>query len=93
MMKELIKGTLLSVLIFFSISFITVLTQINSPFHRIEGNYKLSIGFPFEYYYEFLVELPTPNSGWNVDNLIIDCLITWLITIGIRVLIKKIKTK
>ena len=80
MAEKLIKRTLLSILIFFSISFLTVLFQINSPLNRIEGNYELIIGFPFEYYHEFMVDCPIPNSGWNTKNLILNCGLTWGIT-------------
>jgi hypothetical protein len=80
MFKKLIKGTLLSILIFFSISFLTVLFQINSPLNRIEGTYELKIGFPFEYYHEFMVDCLIPNSGWNTRNLILNCGLTWGIT-------------
>ncbi len=88
MIKTIIKGTLLSTLIFFTISFLTVLFQINSPLNRINEKYELRIGFPFEYYYEFFVDCPIPNSGWNIKNLILNILITWILTTGI-ILIKK----
>lgn len=91
MTKKLIKGTLLSILIFFSISFLTVLFQINSPLNRIKDNYELKIGFPFEYYHEFWVDCPIPNSEWNVNNLILDIGIVWILTIGITILIIKRK--
>jgi len=89
--KELIKGTILSMLIFFSTSFLTVLFQINSPLNRINENYELEIGFPFKYYHEFWVDYPIPNSGWNINNLMLNCGITWIVTIGIMTLLKKRK--
>lgn len=79
MPTKLITRTLLSILIFFSISFITVLFHINSPFHRMHNN-GLKIGFPFEYYQQFMVDCPIPNSSWNLNNLIMDCGITWGMT-------------
>ena len=93
MIKTLIKGTILSALIFFSISFITVLFQINSPLNRINKTYQLKIGFPFKYYYEFLVDSPILNSGWNIKNLILNIVITWTITIGTILIIKKTKAQ
>jgi len=69
----------LSILMFFSISFLTVIFQINSPLNRIEENYELRIGYPFEYYYEFMVDCPIPNSGWNTKNLFLNCGLTWVI--------------
>lgn len=89
MTKKLIKGTVLSILIFFSISFLTVLFQINSPLNRIEGHYELSIGFPFEYYHEFMVDCPVPNSEWNIKNLILNCGLTW----GMTMLFMRINNK
>ncbi len=89
MTKEILKGTLLSMLIFFSTSFLTVLFQINSPLNRMKENYELKIGFPFEYYHEFWVDSPIPNSGWNLNNLILNYGITWIITIGVMLIIKK----
>jgi hypothetical protein len=87
MVKKIIIGTILSILVFFSISFSTILLQINSPLNRIEKFYELRIGFPLEYYHEFMLDCPIPNSGWNVQNLLIDCGIIWVMTIGI-ILIK-----
>lgn len=89
--KHLFAGTLLSVLIFFSISFITVLFHINSPLHRINDFHELKIGFPFIYYHEFMVEFPIPNSGWYLTNLILDCFLTWLIVTAIYLKTKKLQ--
>lgn len=87
---NLIPGTLLSVLIFFSVSFVTVLTQINSPIHRYD-RFEHEIGFPFTYYHEFMVDCPIPNSGWIIHNLILDCGITWITVTGLYLIIKRNK--
>jgi len=79
--RKLTIGTVLSVLMFFSISFLTVLLQINSPLHR-QTNSNLDIGFPLTYYSQFIVEGDIANSGWRVSNLIIDILLIWAITTG-----------
>lgn len=89
MVNKLIKGTLLSILIFFSISFLTVISQINTPLNRMEENYELKIGFPFEYYHEFIVDCPIRNSAWNGTNLLLDCGLTWIITIALIIMINK----
>lgn len=89
--RKLIVSTILSVLVFFSISFVTVLTQLNSPFHRISDYYELKIGFPFEYYHEFMVDCPIPNSGWNINNLILDCFFSWILVTGLYLVIKRNK--
>lgn len=93
MVKKISKGTLLSILIFFSISFITILMQIG-PFHYygLNETYKLDIGFPFKYYGQFWVSKSnTPNSGWHLKNLFLDCLLTWILVVGLYVWIKKKK--
>jgi hypothetical protein len=80
-------GTILSVLIFFSISFITVLLQLNSPLHR-QVDSSLDIGFPFTYYKQFLVDPPIANSGWNIYALLLDCFLTWAIVTGLYLFFK-----
>ncbi len=85
---ELLKPTIFAILIFFSISFLTVLFQINSPLNRVESG-ELNIGFPLIYYNQFMVDCPIPNSGWNVLNLFIDCAIIWILTvIGYKIIRK-----
>ena len=55
------------------------------------GNtYELDIGFPFIYYKQFqLGGSDFLNSSWNGWNLIIDCLLTWCVTVGLYFKIKK----
>lgn len=88
MIKKIIIGTILSVLIFFSISFVSVLFQINSPIHR-QTNDHLEIGFPFIYYSQFIVDGPSPNSGWDGKNLILDILLTSAIVTGAYVFLNR----
>jgi hypothetical protein len=88
--RNTVNGTIISILGFLSISFITVLTQINSPIHRYE-RFEHKIGFPFTYYHEFMVDCPIPNSGWNITNLILDCVITWIIITGLYLIVKRNK--
>jgi len=81
----LFKVTVLSALVFLSISFITVLADIN-PLHIYGKNkpYYLGIGFPFEYYNQFWLSGSTiPNSGWNLDHLLLDFLLTWVTVAGL----------
>lgn len=89
MLRTLVKGILLSILIFFSISFLTVLFQLYSPLNRIEGRYELRIGFPLEYYYELMLDCQSPNYGWNGKNLLFDCGLIWVITMIILMIRKK----
>jgi hypothetical protein len=75
----IIKITILSILIFFSISYLYVLYRI-SPI-TIGNTYNLEIGFPFTYYEQFQVSgSPFLNSGWHIKNLMTDCTLTWGIT-------------
>jgi hypothetical protein len=86
--KYIFWGTILSILIFLSISFITVLTQIN-PLHyyQKDENYHFDIGFPFEYYSQFWIKgSDIPNSGWNLKNLFYDCFLCWIIVTGLYVM-------
>jgi hypothetical protein len=83
--QNLFKATALSILIFLSISFLTILVNI-APFRFYENNemYKMEIGFPFTYYSQFWVGNSIfPNFGWNVPNLLLDCLLTWVFIVGI----------
>ena len=80
-MKTTVFGTLLSILVFFSISFLFVLYRI-SPL-TMGDTYSLEFGFPFRYYEQFQVRgNPYLNCGWNVKHLILDCLITWIVVCG-----------
>lgn len=83
LLNTIVKGTILSILVFFSISFLTVLFQINSPLNRIKDYYELKIGYPLTYYHEFMVDCPIPNSGWSLNHLFWDCLIVWILVLGI----------
>ena len=83
--KQFFVGTILSVLIFFSISFITILGQI-SPLHYYKKSeaYELKLGFPFTYYNQFWVSGNNyPNSGWKGDYLLYDGFLTWFLVTGI----------
>ncbi len=83
---NLVKGTLLSMLVFFTISFFSVIYSIHHP----EFNGQLRIGFPFEYYHQFWLNgNKYPNGGGNFLNLILDCTICWVIVAGTFFLVKQ----
>jgi len=77
----LIKGTLLSALIFSSVSFINIIVQL-SPFHYYRNNEtpELRIGFPWKFYYQFFLSPCDYNYGWNPIYWFYDCILTWTIT-------------
>lgn len=93
MIKSITYGTILSILTFFSISFLTVLFQINSPLNRLTDRFDLKIGYPLPYYREFKVDGPILNSGWRIDYLFWDCLVTWVLVTGIYIIWKRTKEK
>ncbi len=79
--KKLLISTGLSVLVFFSVSFVTFLAQIHTPFgHRAE-DLRLDIGFPLTYYYEFSVDSCDVLLGWKLNALFADIIITWALTV------------
>ena len=86
---QILKGTIISTLVFFSISFLPFLYKI-SPFSRGEDLNKLELGFPLRYYYHFQVRgNDFLNSGWDINNLLLDCLIYWVVVCGYYILIKR----
>lgn len=93
--KNLISATVLSVLVFLSISFVTVLIQINPIHYYANGEpYRLDIGYPFRFYEQFFLRgSEIPNSGWYIDNLLYDCVLTWLFITGLYVLTQIIRNK
>lgn len=83
MKKHLITLTL-SLLFFFSVSFLTVMKSV----FLSKDNYELEIGFPFIYYKSFFISDGLCFS-WFTDKLLIDFLIFVIITF----LIRKIATR
>jgi hypothetical protein len=85
---NILNGTILSILTFFSISFLFVIYRI-SPL-TIGDTYSLEIGFPFQYYEQFQLKgNDFLNSGWSFSNLLLDCLITWIVVCGLYLALKK----
>ena len=70
-------------MVFFSTSFLTVINHLISPINKTVGYNSLEIGFPFKYYEEFIIDCPNPNYGWNLNNLILDIVLTVIIVSGI----------
>lgn len=78
LLPTLLKSTALSVLVFGTISFVSVLPDFNTPL-KPTHMFEHTIGFPFTYYHDFLVDCPVPNSSWNAENLLLDYVITWIL--------------
>ncbi|MCE2996230.1 MAG: hypothetical protein ACK5RG_04555 [Cyclobacteriaceae bacterium] len=85
---RMIKASILSALLFFATSFITVLFQINSPWHR-QTDGDLNIGFPLVYYSQFYTGDVIPHAGWAGGNLLTDIFITWVVTIVLYLWVMK----
>jgi len=88
-LKYIFLTLLMSVLVFLSTSFLTVFNHLTSPINRTVGYKSLEIGFPFKYYEEFMIDCPNPNYGWNLNNLILDIIITLIIVSGIMYFVNK----
>ena len=88
-LKDILIGTALSILVFFSISFIYVLTSIGA---NQTDPFSLEIGFPYSYYNGFLLgSNDYLNFGWVLKNLFIDCFLTWIVVCGLYFNLKKSK--
>jgi len=89
MVRKILIATFLSILFFFSISFVDFLFQV-PPFK--EERFDLRIGFPFNYFHE---SYPRGgfNHGWNLINLVLDSFIIWLITLTFFMVFKQRKVK
>lgn len=65
------------------------MSHLTSPINKTVGYKSLEIGFPFKYYEEFMIDCPNPNYGWNLNNLILDIILTLIIVSGIMCFINK----
>jgi len=77
--KTFIQGTLLSILVFCTASFATVLFHLR-PAAAGQADLLL-IGFPFPY----LTQVRSAGSGgisWAADYLVYDSLLAWVIMVG-----------
>lgn len=87
LLKLLIKGTILSILVFFSISFLSLIYSLNDA----DGFFLFEIGFPFKYFskfhrYDSNTFLASTN---NREGFILDCLITWIVVVGFYLFFKR----
>ena len=87
--RKIIITLILSILTFLSTSFLTVINHLILPINKTVGYKSLEIGFPFKYYEEFMIDCPNPNYGWNLNNLILDIILTFIIVSGIIYIMNK----
>lgn len=74
-------GTLLSILVFFSASFLTFIADQPTFNPYAEANYlryHMEMGFPFTYFqHDFIGAGDAPYTRADILNLLLDCAITW----------------
>lgn len=75
MIKKGIYITSIAILLFFAVSFLTVLTDFGTPFW--EPSATIDVGFPFTYYEEFF--LGFKHHGWRLEYLLLDAFLTWVL--------------
>ena len=91
--KYLAIGTVLSILVFFSVSFITYLADLDTFNPAAGKELNVDIGFPFTYYTEDLVGREKIPATWAKGILLIaDCAITWML-VAIPYTVFKVKRK
>lgn len=83
-LTRFLTGTALSILVFGTLSFLTVLRSVLWP----AFNYRLEIGFPLPYYYQFLVE-GGMQHGTSGLRFWVDCGLSWLVVTGLYLLRQK----
>src|SRR5262245_1301246 len=80
MIRRLFIGTLLSILVFFAVSFLSILGQIAGPMNGHAPRIRLDVGWPFKFYEEFWLSGSTSaNCGWDIKNLLLGCALTWVL--------------
>ncbi len=90
MVRRLIIGTLLSILVFFAVSFLSVLAQIAGPLNGHTPRVRLDVGWPYTFYQEFWINgSDSMNCGWHVKNLALGSALTWVVVTGAYIILKR----
>jgi len=91
--RHIFIGTMLSIITFFSVSFLTILLQISPLSHYTDkSRFRLEIGFPFVYYEQFWLRgNDFPNTGWLRSSLIYDIFLTWISVIALYLIMQHLK--
>jgi hypothetical protein len=90
--SDLLKSTILSVLIFFTISFLSIFPYL-IPFRESSATWGLEIGWPYKFYNEYHIGDNSFLGGWTLKTLITDCAIIWVVTYVGYFLFKRISAK
>lgn len=80
-LRYTVIGTILSILVFFSISFLDFLYDLDTFNPNAERNvFRFDFGVPFTYYSEqFIYPNELPSTYSNLLNLLMDCILSWLL--------------
>ncbi|MFY0672020.1 MAG: hypothetical protein JXQ87_01365 [Bacteroidia bacterium] len=85
--RDIIIVTFLSVLLFFTISLLSILPYL-IPFRESIATWGLDIGWPYNFYHEYHIGDNSFLGGWTLKTLIMDCVIIWVGTLFGYFLIK-----
>lgn len=90
MTRKVLIATFYSIIAFCVVSFISVMVSLLSSVGDSSQKPVTNLGFPFKYYHQFWLNgSDFPNSGWNLNNFILDCFIIWILTTTIYLLAKR----
>ena len=93
-LKNILVGTFLSILVFLSISFLTIIDHTGLLLYFINGETdNFDIGFPFKYFRQFWLRgNDFPITVWTGKHLIYDGVLTWVIVTGLFLFTQKLTT-
>ncbi|MCW3070785.1 MAG: hypothetical protein JWO44_675 [Bacteroidetes bacterium] len=92
MIRRLFLTTFYSIIVFCLVSFVSVMTSLLSNVGNPSQKPTTNIGFPCKYYYQFWCSgADSPNCGWQFGNFVLDCFITWIVTVAIYLVVQKSK--
>lgn len=90
-MKFLFKQTFISIILFFVISFLSILPQIH-PLTHVGERHIFEIGFPFVYYFEW-IDKTHFLVGWKQKGLFLDCMLVWSFVLFVSLTYRLYKRK
>lgn len=90
MMRKVLISTIYSILVFCVLSYISVMISLLDSVGNPNQKPVVNLGFPFKYYYQFWLRgVDSPSCGWKLNNFILDCFLTWILTSIIYLLVKR----
>lgn len=82
LLKTLSIGLVLSILLFNSMLFFSLCSNIETDSGELSSHIKL--GWPFTFYEQFSIgDTPFLNHGWNVNYLLLDCILFFIFVFGL----------